>query len=198
MPKIAIEPVRRKQLIDATYDSIYEYGLTETTIAKISQYAGVSTGIISHYFGGKNELLEAAMREMLKNLRKSVSLCTARATTPEEKILAIIEGNFFAEQTMPRSVTTWLAFWAQAMHVAPLARLQRANKLRLQSNLCYWFKQLLPADQAIIAAEGMAALIDGLWLRGGFETEGIDAKRAHRIASMYLTALLDRSSVHKP
>ncbi|MFT5658398.1 MAG: TetR/AcrR family bet gene transcriptional repressor, partial [Gammaproteobacteria bacterium] len=177
MPKIGMEPVRRAQLIDATCESIFQYGMADTTINKISGLAGVSTGIISHYFGGKNELIEATMRKILIDLADAVATRVRKAATPRQKILAIIEGNFSHHQTSARFVTSWLAFWSQSVHVPSLARLQNINKRRLRSNLVYWYRRLLSSDDATMAAEGMAALIDGLWLRGALEQNGFDSQQ---------------------
>ncbi|SQK76818.1 transcriptional regulator BetI [Tatumella ptyseos] len=53
MPKVGMQPIRRRQLIDATLETINDVGLHYATIAQIAKRAGVSTGIISHYFGTK-------------------------------------------------------------------------------------------------------------------------------------------------
>ena len=51
MPRPPIKEVRQQQLIDATLLSVAEHGLQHTTINTISKLAGMSSGIISHYFG---------------------------------------------------------------------------------------------------------------------------------------------------
>ena len=53
MPKVGMEPIRRRQLIEATITSIHEYGFADATVSRISAAAGVSTGIVHHYFDGK-------------------------------------------------------------------------------------------------------------------------------------------------
>ena len=53
VPKVGMKPVRKQQLINATLESVAQYGLQNTTIITISRIAGLSSGIISHYFGGK-------------------------------------------------------------------------------------------------------------------------------------------------
>jgi TetR/AcrR family transcriptional regulator, transcriptional repressor of bet genes len=73
MPKVGMQPIRRQQLIDATLAAVNELGFAESSISQIAQRAGVSTGIISHYFGGKNGLIEATMRYLLQQLGKSVA-----------------------------------------------------------------------------------------------------------------------------
>jgi len=68
MPKIGMRDIRRAQLIDATLQSIDQSGLSGTTLASVAQHANISTGIVSHYFGGKDGLLEATMRHVLHDL----------------------------------------------------------------------------------------------------------------------------------
>ena len=181
MPKVGMQPIRRKQLINATIQCIYRYGLLGTTVKKVSEEAGVSTGIINHYFGSKDEMLEATMREILRRHQQAGIEKLRVCDTPESRIRAIIDLNFSTIQTDPATVCTWLAFWAQAMHIPELSRLQRVNSRRLYTNLLFSLKAMLPDDQAVLAAEGLAALIDGLWLRGAFKKQGIDAERAQQV-----------------
>lgn len=68
MPKLGMQSIRRRQLIDATLEAINEVGMHDATIAQIARRAGVSTGIISHYFRDKNGLLEATMRDITSQL----------------------------------------------------------------------------------------------------------------------------------
>ena len=72
MPKVGMEPIRRQQLIDATIESVAQRGLQATTINSISKNAGLSSGIISHYFGGKQGLIEATVRYLLTSLKQEL------------------------------------------------------------------------------------------------------------------------------
>ena len=165
MPKVGMEPVRRQQLIDATIESVAERGLQATTINSISQKAGLSSGIISHYFGGKQGLIEATVRYLLTNLKQVLIERLTSTTTPEQRLMLIIEANFARLQQQSDTTKTWLSFWAQSMHDVELHRLQNVNSRRLFSNLTSSFKQLMSIDDAKLAAELSAAMIDGLWLR---------------------------------
>ena len=51
------EEVRRAQLIEVTIDSLAEVGFVGTTLAQIARRAGVSPGLVAHYFGDKDGLL---------------------------------------------------------------------------------------------------------------------------------------------
>ncbi|MDR2838703.1 MAG: TetR family transcriptional regulator, partial [Azonexus sp.] len=69
MPKVGMQPIRRQQLIQATFDVIQNNGLEEATVATVANAAGLSAGIVAHYFGNKDGMLEAAMRQILRDLR---------------------------------------------------------------------------------------------------------------------------------
>ena len=189
MPKVGMEPIRRQQLIDATIVSIGRYGLADTTVQRISRAAGVSSGIIHHYFGGKNELLEATMRRLLQSLRADVVAALSAAPTPEQRVAAIIDSNFATGQFHGGVIAAWLAFWAQAPHVPALARLQRINAGRLRSNLLHSLRRLLPRAPAEQTARGLAALIDGLWLRAALDGS-LDGAGARAIAVAYFRGQL--------
>ncbi|WP_072821044.1 transcriptional regulator BetI [Modicisalibacter ilicicola] len=189
-----MEPIRRRQLVQATMQAIDEAGLANTTILRIANRANVSAGIISHYFGGKEGLLEATMRQVLGDLGQEVARRRAAAGgSPRAQLRAIIDGNFDRNQVSRAVMKTWLAFWASSMHRGNLQRLQQVNDRRLYSNLCFQFRRCLPRDEARDAARGLAALIDGLWLRGALASETLDAERARRLAYDYLDGRLART-----
>ena len=192
MPKVGMEPIRRHQLIKATMETIDEVGLAEATVIQIARRAGVSAGIISHYFGGKNGLLEATMRQILTDLSNAVSVRkqALEDNSPRAHIGAIIEGNFDRTQVTGPAAKTWLAFWASSMHKPMLQRLQYVNDRRLYTNLCYQFQRAMPRNDASNAAHGLAAMIDGLWLRGALTPEGLNAEEARYLAHNYLDQLL--------
>ncbi|RTE64859.1 transcriptional regulator BetI [Amphritea opalescens] len=192
MPKVGMSEIRKPQLINATMDAINAVGLHKASVVMISSYAGVSPAIINHYFGGKSGLLEATMRSVLKQLSEGVKTRLQEAG-PDDAVLrihAIVGGNFSSDQMESKVVKTWLAFWSQSMHDEALFRLQRVNEKRLLSYLQLELKKLLPAKKAIFVAQGIAALIDGIWLRGALSPEGINAELAQRMISDYLTLQL--------
>ena len=85
----------------------------------------------------------------------------------------------------------WLDFWSASMHLPELGRLQQINDQRLYSNLKFHILKLLDKAQASIAARGLAALIDGLWLRGSLSShDEFDSQLARSIAYDYVKTQL--------
>ena len=191
MPKLGMEPIRKRQLIEATIASIHAHGLADTTMATIGRAAGLSPGIIHHYFGGKDALLGATMRALLVELRGYVVTGLRTADGPQARIEAIIDASFTDRQFQPRVIVTWLAFWGQAPHDGALMRLQRIYARRLQSNLRHELRLLVGDERAAVVTVGLAALIDGLWLSFALGHQGHGAATARAVARDYLHRQLE-------
>ncbi|MCG7499595.1 transcriptional regulator BetI [Vibrio sp. Of7-15] len=203
MPKVGMPDIRKPQLVKATMTVIDRVGLHAASISLISKEAGVSTGIINHYFGGKHGLLEETMREILRQLSNTVTtqLKALPADAHQQRINAIISGNFEGYQAENKVAKTWLAFWSYSMHDPQLKRLQRVNEKRLLSHLRIELKALLKHDQAELVAHGIASLIDGIWLRGTLNPDGINADKARAIINDYLEKQLTfyaYNTTHQP
>lgn len=181
---------RREQLINAAFEALNGVGLAGITLSQVAKEAGLSTGIVSHYFGDKEGLLNATMRKILRDLCDAVAECRAQAAgDSQSQLFAIIQGNFLPSQSNAVSMRAWLDFWAASMHQPALRRLQRINDRRLYSNICSQFRRVLPRQQARDAARGLAAMIDGLWLRGSLSADKVDLKQDYRIACDYVVQL---------
>ena len=195
MARLDVEPIRRQQLIEATLKVIEMHGFQGATIGKIARESSMSVGIVSHYFGSKQGLLEATMRFLLTSLRQDVlKLMANRPDDPRERLMAIVDANFSGVQTNAQSARTWLAFWTQAMHSPDLMRLQRVNERRLLSNLKFYLRQVMPASQARQTAQTIAALIDGFWLRAAMSEGRIEPDDAIAMCKRYVDQSIHASA----
>jgi TetR/AcrR family transcriptional regulator, transcriptional repressor of bet genes len=165
MPKVGMEPVRRQALIEATISAIGDHGSLDVTMSEIAGRAGVSSALAHHYFGGKDDLLQATMRHLLADLAGDTVALLKRAETPRERISAVIRINFSLGQFRQETVHAWLAFYVAAQKSLPLRRLLRVYARRLNSNLMAGLLPLMPRVEAERMAEAIAAMIDGLYIR---------------------------------
>ncbi|MBM7073582.1 transcriptional regulator BetI [Shewanella sp. OPT22] len=192
MQRCEIKAKRTQDLIDATLISVDQHGLHHTTIKTISSIAGISSGLISHYFDGKQGLIEATQRYLLDNLKHALLIRVQnKKLEPQQRLFAIVEANFTDLQCSNPATKTWLSFWAQAMHEPQLARLQKVNNQRLVTNLQYSFAQALEKNDAIDAAKQTAAMIDGFWLRSALQAKPEEAfKEAEQLCKRYISERL--------
>ncbi|MBH0236213.1 betaine-aldehyde dehydrogenase [Methylobrevis albus] len=183
------EDVRRRQLIEATIDSLVEVGFNATTLAQIARRAGVSPGLVAHYFGDKDGLLEATLRFLASRVANAVLVRLQQARTPRARLQAVIEANLAPEEFDQRTCSVWLAFWGQVLHSDRLRRVQRVYQSRMLSNLRQPLRALVPAADAQRLAIAIAAVIDGLWLRSTLSATGeTDSGTARAIATAFVDA----------
>jgi len=183
-----IEDTRRRQLVEVTIDSLAEVGYVGTTLAQIAARAGVSPGLVAHYFGDKDGLLDAAFRALARRVGNQVRARLRQVSTPRGRIQAVIDANLAPEEFEQRTGTAWLAFWGQVLQVESLKRVQSVYQQRTLSNLRSSLKKLLPPDEAPRLASMIAAMIDGVWLRAalsGWREADSESARA------LLTAFVD-------
>ncbi len=159
------EDSRRSQLIEVTIDSLAELGYVGTTLAQITGRAGVTPGLVAHYFGDKDGLMDAAFRALARRVGEQVRARLRQVGTPRGRIQAVIDANLSPEEFAQKTGTAWLAFWGQVLQVPSLKRVQSAYQRRTLTNLSAALKQLLPPDEARRVAAMIAAMIDGVWLR---------------------------------
>lgn len=178
LARLSIEQLRRQELAAAAYEILQEEGIAGTTLAKVAERAGMSKGIVLHYFRGKDELLEVVMRHANSLLRDEVVALMAQARSPRERIEAIIAGNFSPKFFKPEICNAWLSLCAEVPRNANFARIQRAIHARMRSNLMSALRHLLPKARAEAAIIGITAMIDGLWLRFGLSQQGLTLAEA--------------------
>lgn len=192
MPKVGMEPLRRRALIDAAIGAIGERGSLDVTMSEIAGRAGVSSALAHHYFGAKDDLLHATMRHLLAELGEDTRAALARARTPEARIRAVIAVNFSPTQFRADTIAAWLAFYVAAQHSQPMRRLLAIYARRLHSNLVHDLSRLVARADAQRIAEGIAAMIDGLYIRRALKQGEPDAASAIRLVENHLEIALAR------
>ncbi len=186
---------RSRQLIAHTLDSLAAVGYVDTTLGAIAARAGVSQGLVAHYFADKDGLLEAAFRSLARRIAEQVRLRLGRAHSARERIQAIIDANLAPAEFEQRSGSAWLAFWGQVPHAPRLKRVQRAYQLRMLSNLRHDLRELLPATEARRLASMIASMIDGVWLRAALSNwREADSEGARALLTAFVDSRLQQAA----
>jgi len=178
--------------------TIHEEGFEAASLARIAKRAGLTAGIVSHYFRDKAELLEATMRHIARVMSAEQATRLAEAKTPMERVVSVIDVNLGPGQFNAETTSVWLSFWGRVNHVPQLARIQRVISHRLMSNLSAGVKQLVPENCPDRDAEirrivlGVSVMIDGLWLRAALTNGGVEPAETRHLAVNYLKMEIER------
>lgn len=189
MPKLGMEPIRKAALVKATIVEIGRTGSLDVTVSQIARRAGMSPALAHHYFGSKEEMFLAAMRHILTLYGAEVRGALAAAEGDQGRIRAILRASFSPGNFRREAVGAWLNFWVLAQSVPEARRLLAVYQGRLRSNLASALRPLA-GSRAPALADGLGALIDGLYLREVLKTGAPDGKTAVAMALAYLDAAL--------
>ena len=194
MPKLGMEPIRKAALVKATIVEIGRAGSLDVTVSQIAKRAGMSSALAHHYFGSKEDIFLAAMRHILTLYGAEVRGALALAEGPEQRLRAILAASFSAANFRHDAIGAWLNFWVLAQTVPEAKRLLAVYQRRLRSNLLAGLRPLA-GPQAEEIANGLGALIDGLYLREVLKSGPADGRAAVNTALVYLNAQLHRGGV---
>ncbi|GGK93814.1 TetR/AcrR family transcriptional regulator [Deinococcus radiotolerans] len=156
--------LRRAALERAAYLAIYERGYAGVTLADIAAHAGVSRGTLVYHFGSRAGLLAAVMRRFSRTIAVATRRAVRQAGTPEGKLRAYVDNQFYGLVNTRRFYTVSLDFLAAATRDPELMAMQRAF---LAESLAVDLELARLAGPA--GAEGRArllrALVEGLSVR---------------------------------
>ncbi|NUB43974.1 transcriptional regulator BetI [Fertoebacter nigrum] len=164
MPKLGMEPIRKAALVKATIVEIGRSGSLDVTVSQIAKRAGMSSALAHHYFGGKEAMFLAAMRHVLSLYGAEVRGALLAVDGPEQRLMAILRASFSPANFRREVVGAWLNFYVLAQTVPEARRLLAVYQRRLRSNLLFCLRPLVD-DRAGAVADGLGALIDGVYLR---------------------------------
>jgi TetR/AcrR family transcriptional repressor of bet genes len=184
-----MEPIRKEALVKATISEIGRMGSLDVTVSQIAKRAGMSSALAHHYFGSKEDMFLAAMRHIMTIYGAEVRGALCVAQTPMERCQAILAASFSPANFRREAVGAWLNFWVMAQTVPEAKRLLAVYQRRLRSNLLVGLRPLAGA-RAEAVADGLGALVDGLYLREVLKSGAPDGPAAVAVAMDYLKAQL--------
>jgi TetR/AcrR family transcriptional repressor of bet genes len=193
MPKVGVAARRKDALIRAAIKEVGQAGTLDVTVGQIADRAGVSSALAHHYFGSKEQIFLSSMRYILHEFGVSARRRVALAGTPRDRIAAIIGASFEPAQFEREVVAAWLAFYVQAQQSKEAARLLRVYARRLNSNFVHHLGRLVAPEAARRTAQGLAAMIDGFYIRCALHDTAPDAEEARLLVTDYLDMSLHQA-----
>lgn len=164
------EERRREDLIHAALEIVAEGGVQAATVRAIAAKAGVTPGLIRHYFSSKEDLTRAAYLRVMDQMTRQ----TASALIDPTKTAEVQLARFIAASVSPPVVdSTTLGLWAAFLHSARNDPEMRAIHTRgyigfrdLLQGLIAAVRPDFPPDVLRKKAIACNAVIDGLWMEG--------------------------------
>ncbi len=156
----------------------------------ICSEAGVSPGLLRHYFAGVDDAIAAAYRWTGEQVQHALK-AAVRAAPPEPRarLLAYLTASFAPPIADPELLATWLAFWALTKTDATIAVLHAEIYRDYRADLEALIAAYQPGDHRL-AAVALTALVDGLWLELSLGNAPFTAQQANSLVEKWLDTLL--------
>lgn len=182
---------RRADLIAAAARVLAREGTGGASVRAIAVEAGVSPGLVGHYFAGIDALVAATYAHVEHTVSEALDAAVAAAgPDPRARLDAFVTASFSPPIASGELLATWTAFWSLVRSRDDIARQHdeqyAAFRARLESLLA---ECGLPAPRLRHAAIAITALVDGLWLELCLSPQAFSADEAGTIARSVLDAL---------
>ncbi len=190
---------KKQKLIEATIRTISEYGLSKTTVAKVTKTARMSAGIVNFYFDSKEKLLLGTLQSMSDEFRIQIQHAIASSTQPLQKIRAIVDCYFSLPLCDVEKIAVWWAFCSESG--------ARKEYMKICGDQDAWFHQMLhteiscicpdyavPVSRALAISRGLEGIIDGYWQDFLYQPDSFDPDLARSTCLDFLDTVFPGSA----
>lgn len=190
--------VRRSLLVEAALRCLARDGIQGFTIDRICSEAGVSRGLINHYFDGKDGLLIEVYRGSLyagvsSRIRRATESASPDAP-PGARLAAIVDATFHPGFFARERLRVWLALWDEISVNPALQAVHRELYRAYRDEIATVVGQVAKARgrqvNPVPIAQSFVALVDGLWLEWCLDDTAVSAEQARTAARALLEAWL--------
>ena len=182
---------RRADLIEATAAVLAEAGLAGTNVRAICAKAGVSPGLLRHYFAGIDDLVAATYQATSDRMDAIFADAVDSASSdPRARLTAYLTASFRPPVTDPELLGAWTAFWALARSDARMAGIHAESYAGYRERLGELLVACGARDAERVAIM-LTAMVDGLWLELSLDAASFGAEAAAAMVEKAVAALLD-------
>ena len=185
--------VRRQDLLKVTISCLARLGPRGTTGREICRQAGVSHGLLRHYFNNPENLLLETYQQLCDDFiaRFELELETPHPD-PWEALDSFFAVLFSEDWSSPEILSAWMAFWTLVRGNEDFAKTSEDFNRRLRELLLTSVARLPSAGRipdADVAAI-LSAVMDGLWLDYCLSPGRLPRDRALALCSLTVRQLV--------
>ncbi len=196
MPKKVNIAEQRRVIADAAISVINHAGMEGARLRDVAQAANVTTGAVTHYFDGKDAVLEGTLEEIVRRTLERIGKPVAPEAAGSVDAFIGRAGKYLPiDETSRAEWRVWLAFWGRAIADDRLRSIHRQHYNDISDRMVGPLSALHgptppPYQQARRCADAVIAAIDGIGTRATLETEQWPAKRQKETLRSLLRPIL--------
>jgi len=167
MPKLGMGPIRREQICRAATTLLAREGFAGTTMRMVAEEAGVSTGMLNHYFENRLDLLSQALAYSSERSLARYRDAIEGISPGRERLEALLDSILGSDPDGTETWRVWITAYAESLHEPRIRSV-------MQERLVLWFElletaleDLAPDDEPLFStAYRLDAILKGLAMQG--------------------------------
>jgi AcrR family transcriptional regulator len=100
-----VNSARRAQIVEAAIETVADVGYANASLSRIAVRLGISKGVISYHFAGKDDLIAEIVSQVLQQARAYMQPRIDEQTTGPEMLRAYIESNLEFMRDNPKQLS---------------------------------------------------------------------------------------------
>jgi TetR/AcrR family transcriptional repressor of bet genes len=174
-------PIRREQICRAASTVIAREGFSGTTMRVVAEEAGVSTGMLNHYFANRQDLLIHALEFVSQRAHARMVVALEGIPPGRERMVALLDA-VLADGDERDSGETWRVWINAYGEAVRLPELRRTIESRLNS----WYELIDSALEDVVPAQVLGtipwswrldAILNGLAIRALTSERALDPRQ---------------------
>jgi AcrR family transcriptional regulator len=138
-------PIRREQICRAAAVVISREGFAGSTMRMVAEEAGVSTGMLNHYFVNRQDLLTQALVYVSERTQDRYREAIVDIPAGMERLTALLDATLSGDEEMTETWRLWINAYAEAVR---LPQLRHTIEARLHS----WWELIDLALEGLVPA----------------------------------------------
>jgi AcrR family transcriptional regulator len=179
VPKLGMGPIRREQICRAAAAVIAREGFAGSTMRTVADEAGVSTGMLNHYFANRQDLLTQALVFVSERAQQRMREAIADVPPGLQRVRALLDTALADDEEAAETWRVWINSYGEAVRLPEL-------RSTIDARLSSWYEMidrtlegLVPADapQTIPWSWRFDAVLNGLTLQALTSGAELDGRR---------------------
>jgi len=192
---------RKQQLIEATIHCISTYGLSNTTISRVTQTADLSTGIANFYFSSKKQLLLETLQSLSAEYERVIGRAFSLTGTPRKILSNVIRARFDPQIFTAEKIAVWYAFTSESRARTEYMLICEDKDTAFMESLAGTVKVLTEKNaradlNPIAIARALEGLLNGYWEEALFQPDDFDSSAAIDLCESFIASVFPESKTN--
>lgn len=179
VPKLGMGPIRREQICRAAAVVIAREGFAGTTMRMVAEEAGVSTGMLNHYFANRQDLLTQSLVYVSERTQNRYMEAIQRVPPGIERLRALLDSALMEDEQMIETWRVWINAYGEAVRLPELRH-------TIEARLTSWYELIDTALEGLIQTDPAGripaswrfdALLNGLAIQALTSEAALDGRQ---------------------